>query len=174
LTFDVSDYTEEGQCCDKVQVKKTLVLEEEEAVLTIIHPTDCCGNRVGGVEKEERRTPYAQLGSIMKHEGEAEECGNRAPIRAVHTDRMEIQPGFQGANGCCTCVQKESGLKYEPLIDQLIAELNQRKVARGNIGQMKAAEVAANRMEELYAKMDAIIAHLGITYKPPEPAKMER
>mmetsp|Transcript_15176 Transcript_15176/g.40000 ORF Transcript_15176/g.40000 Transcript_15176/m.40000 type:complete len:111 (+) Transcript_15176:91-423(+) len=110
----------------------------------------------------------------MKHEGEAEECGNRAPIRAVHTDRMEIQPGFQGANGCCTCVQKESGLKYEPLIDQLIAELNQRKVARGNIGQMKAAEVAANRMEELHAKMDAIIAHLGITYKPPEPAKMER
>merc|ERR1711998_418974 len=98
----------------------------------------------------------------------------RANIRAVHTDRMEIKPGFQGAKGCCDCIAKEDGLKYEPLVDQLVEILNARKVARGNIGQMKAAETAATRMEELHAKMDAIIAHLGINYKPPVPVTMLR
>ena len=85
---------------------------------------------------------------------------------------VEIKPGFQGVNTCCTCIPREDGLQYEPLVDQLVEILNTRKVARGNIGQMKAAETAASRMEELHAKMDAIIAHLGI--KPPIPATMSR
>ena len=88
---------------------------------------------------------------------------------------VDIKPGFQGSPGCCECgVKKEDGLKYEPLVDQLVEILNARKVARGNIGQMQAAETAAERMEELHAKMDAIIAHLGINYTPPVPVTMSR
>ena len=51
-----------------------------------------------------------------------------------------------------------------------------KKVARGNVGQMKKAEQQEARVEELHKKMDAIMKHLNISYQgmPPLAELMER
>ena len=54
--------------------------------------------------------------------------------------------------------------RYEPWVDNLVIVLNEKKVSRGNVGQMKKQEDQEKRVEELHKKMDAIIKHLGVAY----------
>ena len=58
----------------------------------------------------------------------------------------------------------------------MVQVLNGKKVARGNVGQMKKAEQQEARVEELHKKMDAIMKHLNISYQgmPPLAELMER
>ena len=68
------------------------------------------------------------------------------------------------------------GTAYEPWVDDMVQVLNAKKVARGNVGQMKKAEQQEARVEELHKKMDAIMKHLNISYQgmPPLAELMER
>ena len=168
------------ECCALKANKFTLVLEEEEVNYVGEYTSDCCGNytRSDGKKRLERRTPYAQLGSIMKDESErdcnfATSC-KPVPSRAVQTDRMSMQPGAQGVCVCCSLV--EDGTKYDLGVDALIKELNERKIARGNIGQMKKAEDQEQRIEEVHSKLDAIMLHLNISHagSPPSAQDMAR
>ena len=68
--------------------------------------------------------------------------------------KAPIMPGF----GCS-----------RPLVEELVAELQARKVGRGNIAQLKAQEVLAQRVDHMHSKLDLILAHLNIT-PPPPPA----
>jgi hypothetical protein len=164
------------ECCTLNANKFTLVLEEEEVNYVVEYTSDCCGNytRSEGKKRLERRTPYAQLGSIMKDESEHDCCCKPVPIRAVQTDRMRMQPGAQGV--CVWCSLVEDGIKYDPWVDAVITELNERKIARGNIGQMKKAEEQEQRVEEVHSKLDAIMRHLNISYagSPPSAHDMAR
>jgi hypothetical protein len=170
-------------CCSLKSNTFTLILEEEEVNFVGEYAPDCCGNysRSEGKKRLERRTPYAQLGSIMKDESEIcgccvmqEACCKPVPIIAVQTDRMRMQPGAQGV--CLNCSLVEGGAKYDPWVDAMVKELNARKVARGNIGQMKKAEDQEQRIEEVHSKLDAIMRHLQISYagSPPSAQDMAR
>ena len=162
--------------CGTLKANKCiLIFEDDELDYTKEFAPDCCGNYPQGT-KETRRTPYAQLGSIMKEEDINDCCGKPVNIRALHTDRMRIVPGAQGVPKCCQCDVHEDGLQYEPWVDAMVAALNERKVSRGNIGQMKKAEQQEARIEELHKKMDAIMKHLNISYQgmPPLAELMER
>ena len=159
--------------CGTLKANKCiLIFEDDELDYTKEFAPDCCGNYPQGT-KETRRTPYAQLGSVMKEEDINDCCGKPVNIRALHTDRMRIVPGAQGVPKCCQCDVHEDGLQYEPWVDAMVAALNERKVSRGNIGQMKKAEQQEARIEELHKKMDAIITHLNITYEGGPPAAHE-
>ena len=130
--------------------------------------------------RENRRTPYAQLGSIAKDDTELPMCCVNVPLKAVKTDRMQFLPGRQGkmpeCPPCVGCLLIEGGAVYEPWVDHMVQVLNSKKVSRGNVGQMQKAEQQEARVEELHKKMDAIMAHLKITYTgmPPLAELMER
>ena len=130
--------------------------------------------------RENRRTPYAQLGSIAKDDTELPMCCVNVPLKAVKTDRMQFLPGRQGkmpeCPPCVGCLLIEGGAVYEPWVDHMVQVLNSKKVSRGNVGQMQKAEQQEARVEELHKKMDAIMAHLKITYQgmPPLAELRER
>jgi hypothetical protein len=111
--------------------------------------------------RENRRTPYAQLGSIAKDDTELPMCCVNVPLKAVKTDRMQFLPGRQGkmpeCPPCVGCLLIEGGAVYEPWVDHMVQVLNSKKVSRGNVGQMQKAEQQEARVEELHKKMDAIM-----------------
>ena len=173
------------ECCWWKADEHTLVLEEDEVDYTIEHAPNCCNNYAHmhnpfGQKTESRRTPYAQLGSVAKDDKELPMCCVNVPIKAVTTDRMILRPGRQGevpeCPPCVGCFLVEGGTAYEPWVDDMVQVLNERKVARGNVGQMKKAEQQEARVEELHKKMDAIMKHLNISYQgmPPLAELMER
>ena len=97
--------------CGTLKANKCiLIFEDDELDYTKEFAPDCCGNYPQGT-KENRRTPYAQLGSIMKEEDINDCCGKPVNIRALHTDRMRIVPGAQGVPKCCQCDVHEDGLQ---------------------------------------------------------------
>ena len=57
------------------------------------------------------------------------------------------------------------------MINEIIATLKARQRSRGDQAQIQRAEEATVRLSRLEAKMDAIIAHLGI-HVPPQPQVM--
>ena len=135
--------------------RKTLLLEADEAVLIT---RNNCLNRTS-------RRPYAQLG----HVDAIQSC---CCCWAVGSDLVQGEEGSAGISPSCGC--------NEALVTELVAELQKRKVGRGNIAQIKAQEVLAMRVDHLHSKMDAIIAHLSIATPPPpamgvpQPASMVR
>lgn len=149
--YDVTNYIEAacGCCCTcgiAGCAKKTLVLDNEEAILTI---KDNCTNNT-------QKRPYAQLGSVESQNN----CGCCWSVKTdlVGVEGAAISPGF----GC-----------DEMLVKELIDELQKRKVGRGNIAQIKHAENLAKHVEELKIQMALILDHLNIQY-PPTQETMDR
>jgi|Transcript_124576 hypothetical protein len=87
------------------------------------------------------RTPYAQLGSVETEEV----CGCFSEIPDV------AKPGF----GC----QKE-------MVTQIASDLQERKVKRGNIAQLKMQENLIYSAIKLDAKLDMMMKKRGIEYPP--------
>ena len=145
--FDVKHYTVTSTpppfgCLNGVCCPVTLTLEAEEAVLKAVSP---CAT-------ETKRMPYGQLGSVDKKTA----CGccigvdsNLTPAEGM------ISPGC----GCDTA-----------LVEEIVRELKARMKERGDTGNIKRAEQAIDMMQDLNAKVDAILAHLNI----PAPSTMDR
>ena len=141
--YDVTDNWEAG--CGMIFTFGTigwttrhLTLEADEAVLK----TDnfCCHT----VQKR----PYAQLGSVDS----AQECGVCWSVKSdISGDTGAIKPA-------CGCEQA--------LVEEIIAELQARKIGRGNVAQLKAHENLARRVDHMDAKLDAIMKHLGVDIPP--------
>jgi len=145
--YDVTNYCESG--CILLSTlglagctKKTLRLEAEEAVLNV---RNNCVNRTS-------KRPYAQLGSVDSIQA----CCCWAVASNIEEGQGpdNLSPGW----GC-----------EQEKVQELVRELQARKVGRGNIAQIKAQEVLAMRVDHLHAKMDAILAHLHVD-PPPPPA----
>jgi len=147
--FDVTNHIE--ACCGcfwtlgiNGWTRKTLRLDAEEAVLTV---RSNCINRVS-------KRPYAQLGSVDSVNSCVCCWSVGSNIEEGPEGHMGLSPGF----GC-----------DQQVVEELVAELQARKVGRGNIAQIKAQEVLAMRVDHLHAKLDAVLAHLSIP-PPPPPA----
>ena len=118
-----------------------LVLEEDEAVL---HKYNMCMSSV-------ERRPYAQLGEVQH----VKCCGC---FRGVKTDlngegkaNVPISPGW----GCS-----------EGVVQELVTELQARKVGRGNIAQLRLQELQSAYTKDISAKLDLIMAHLNLKAPP--------
>lgn len=160
-TFDATNYIEStvgclSSCGVLGWTRKQLHLGNDEARLTITN------NCIRSVQKR----PYAQLGMV--------DVDNVCLCCwAVRTDlNGERGPGLSRGWGCDQAWSAE-----------VSAELQARKVGRGNIAQLKAQEVLAERVDHLHEKLDVILAHLRLDAPPPpgtatvaapEPAEVAR
>merc|ERR1740121_1242095 len=94
------------------------------------------------------RTPYGNLGSV---ETELAFC-------CCHSLPDVANPG-------CGC--------NEELVDEIAGELQERKVMRGNIAQMKQQENIIKEVLQLEVKMDLLCHKKGVQY-PPAPEVMNK
>lgn len=90
--------------------EKRIVLEEEEAVMTV----NC------GICNAETRRPYGELGSVDK--------GNYCCCYGVASDLTKSMPICPGM-GC-----------DEAFVDEIVADLKRRMKSRGDTGQIQRAE----------------------------------
>jgi len=117
--YDVTSYWESG--CGMLWTfglmgwtRKQLTLDPDEAVLKT---DNCCCHSV-------QKRPYAQLGSVDSSQA----CGCCWGVKSDITGAEgEISPG-------CGC--------QEALVKEIIAELQARKLGRGNVAQLKAQGAA--------------------------------
>ena len=142
-TFDVTSQCERYCrciCCPCVGLSTTkLELGPDEAVLS---KHDCCNHIV-------QKRPYAQLGSVDSHH----ECGICWSVGSDLTGRDgRLMPGW----GC-----------NAPLVREIVEELQERKLGRGNVAQMRSHEDLAASVAHAHAKLDTILSHLGL--EPPAP-----
>ena len=54
----------------------------------------------------------------------------------------------------------------EAIVKEIIEELQARKMGRGNVAQLKAQEVLAQRVDHIHIKLDAILKHLNLEVPP--------
>jgi hypothetical protein len=143
--YDATNYIE--SCCILVfcpfcgWTTKKLELDTDEAILK----TD--NNCTHTVQKR----PYAQLGSV-------DSVNNCGVCWGVKSDISGAEGEISRGCGC-----------DEGWVKEVLSELQQRKVGRGNIAQIKAQEVLAERVDHLHTKLDLVLAHLKIDV-PPAPA----
>ena len=149
--YDVTNKCEALMCCvlslgSAGCTKVTLVLEEEEAFLT----------KKNNCQNEVQRRPYAQLGAVDK-------SNNCVCCWAVKSDlTSKDSPGLCPGWGC-----------QQDLVEELVHELKERMVKRGNIGQIKHQENMGLKLEEMAVKVDLLMDHYGIQF-PPTPETMAR
>ena len=102
--------------------------------------TDCCTTSV-------QKRPYAQLGNV---ETSQDCCGTWS----IKTDGLSGPEGGGLAPGTA-CSNKQ-------LVEEIAAELQARKICRGNVGQIREAELMKQEVTLLHAKVDLILQHLQI------------
>ena len=141
--YDVSNTCERVcgyfPCCCIGPTTRILELEDEEAVLSVSN--NCL--------KKTQRRPYAQLGSIDK----INSCGC---CWMIGSDLSESagKEGPQPISPGCGC--------EEALVNEIVEQLQSRKVSRGNIGQMKQQETMQVKIDELTAGQAAIHGKLDL------------
>ena len=106
--------------------------------------SDCCTNAVSKRE-------YAQLGYV----GRSKNC---FCCRAVSSDAGSFTPG-------CGC--------NRTLVNEVVEELQARKIARGNVGQIREQERLLHKLRRINTKMDTLEMNMGIAY-PPDAQTMSR
>ena len=154
--YDATNYIESActccwcPCCG--WTTKTLTLDTEEAVLKI--DNNCMHS--------EQKRPYAQLGQV-------ESVNTCICCYGVKTDLTRVEGGDATLSRGFGCDQSWA--------TEVTNELQARKVGRGNIAQIKAQEVLAQRVDHLHTKLDLILAHLKLEVPAPPAvgqAVMER
>merc|ERR1712107_275329 len=135
----VTNYCSHMVCC--CCQTATLQLNDEESVLTAQGPL--CRSTV--------REPYAQMGSVEKHQF----CG---VCVNVHTDGAVINPD-------CGCSKQ--------LVEEIANELQHRKATRGNIAQIKHQENLMIELIKLGVKIDLVAGRRKMQY-PPSQETTER
>jgi|TARA_B110000208_G_scaffold164141_1_gene201474 hypothetical protein len=142
-------------CCACFTLKTMLYLEPDEVALKA---TNCCGT-------VKKRLPYGELGSVDVTSA----CGCCKVFNAggLAPSGQDGQPGAISPGCGCSA----------DLVTEIVEELNKRQRLRGDVAQMRRADeqaknirVLGQRMNQIDAKMDAILAHLKI----PQPAVMVR
>ncbi len=153
--FDITPYN--CDCCS--DIKHTLALGEDETTRIYINE-GCCGEK----SNEVRARPYAQLGSVdVSMQNNCCCCG--AEVWMVSTDGGPIAPA--GKTGSC-CVPTEKAL-----VEQISAQLQELKVARGNIGLMKMHNANGDKLAHVASMLDALAAAKGAS-APPCATVMDR
>ena len=137
-----------GCCGPNTCETMSLELDDEEM---IIRREDCCGT------KSEQKRPYAQMGNV---EETVDCCGTHF----VKADGLAGVEGGGVAPGTACCHRNKA------IVDDLVAELQARKIGRGNVAQVKEAEIMKQEVAFLHQKVDLILAHLQIA--APEPHVM--
>lgn len=102
--------------------------------------SDLCGTHVS-------KRPYGELGSVDR--------GTCCCCISVESAFGPLSPG-------CGCEQEK--------VDEIVTDLKQRMRTRGDTAQIQRAEETLERLDQVDAKLDAILDHLNI----PKPMKMER
>lgn len=130
----------------------TLKLEQEEAVLE---------TKTAWSFTQQRR-PYAQLGSVNLITDDPQVCCHcfindpnydycameKIGYRRVAVDAWSLNPGFE---------------VDEQMIQEIADELQDRKVARGNIAQLEEAERSARVLKHLKANLSSLMKTMKVT-----------
>ena len=106
--------------------------------------SDCC---TSAVTKRE----YAHLGYV----GREKSC---FCCRSVSSEIGRFTPG-------CGCNRR--------LVNEVVEELQERKLARGNVGQIREQERLLHKLRRINFKMESLETNMGIAY-PPDVQTMER
>lgn len=158
--YDVTNLTESIILCMMLPccvgwMTKTLLVGDQEVTLKTKH--------LCGVNTQKR--PYAQLGSVEKRSQCAGMCWTIASDLAPVNEKGEggIQPG------CCGC--------DEPLINEIVNEMQQRKLKRGNVAQIQKLEFLYNKLVDVATQLPLLLDSYGVRYMPrtspvPEPPKV--
>jgi len=143
--FETRSWTITNHCCETVCCCcQTSALQ--------LNDEEAVVSRSGPCSRSTVREPYAQLGSVEKSEVCCGVCSS------VETDSALISPGW----GCSRAV-----------VEDIAAELQRRKVKRGNIAQIKMQENLMIEIIKMGVKLDLIALKKGIQY-PPSQATMDR
>eukprot|EP00427_Karlodinium_veneficum_P054303 CAMPEP_0169407022 /NCGR_PEP_ID=MMETSP1017-20121227/57873_1 /TAXON_ID=342587 /ORGANISM="Karlodinium micrum, Strain CCMP2283" /LENGTH=319 /DNA_ID=CAMNT_0009513887 /DNA_START=162 /DNA_END=1118 /DNA_ORIENTATION=+ len=137
--LDTKHYDISNTCRRVCACNETIDLELNDEE-AIFRKTSCCATGT-------RREPYAQLGSVEPASLCCGVCGN------VSTDQNVIMPG-------CGCDHEK--------LKEIAAELQHRKVTRGNIAQIKQQENLMMELIKLGVKLDLLTNKEGIRYPPPQ------
>ncbi|GMH64672.1 hypothetical protein TrRE_jg6839 [Triparma retinervis] len=143
VTYDVQNWQEVPLCCrGKESYASKLHLEEFEIKFT---------NRTPCYQTNSRR-PYAQLGVVAEQDVEvpcAYDCCSCEPVggHAVEVDGVRVQPRL--------------GMETE-LCQTIAMELQARKVALGNIGQLQKGEQIRDVVNHAETSLEAIMQKLGV------------
>lgn len=127
--------------CDFVECccqTENLELNGEEAVFT---KSSCC-------LKSRRREPYFSLASVEPSENCCGVC------KTVATESNIVSPGCCGANTA--------------LVEEIAGELQQRKLKRGNIAQIRQQENLMIEIIKLGVKLDLLFQKRGLSFPPTE------
>eukprot|EP00854_Cymbomonas_tetramitiformis_P023050 gene23050-27895_t len=151
--YDITPYQECGVC---ETVRHTLKLGLDETTREYVN--ESCGNKNNSVLSR----PYAQLGSVDVSM-ELNCCC--AEIWSVSTDGGIIMPA--GKTGSCWNPTDKS------LVEEIAAKLNERKVARGNIGLMKLHNANGEELSKVATMLDSIAASRNVAI-PPLAITMDR
>jgi len=129
--------------CDKVCCQDA-DLEVNDEEAVVSRSGPCCRSKM--------REPYAQMGSVEVRKAC---CGL---LTGVSTDSTAISPE-------CGC--------SHALVEDISGELQSRKVARGNIAQIRQQENLMIEIIKLAVKLDLITTKNGLEY-PPSQATMDK
>ena len=101
---------------------------------------------------------------------------------SVVTKREYAHLGYVGREKnclCCRTVGSEIG-HFTPgcgcnrsLVNEVVEELQARKIARGNVGQIREQERLLHKLRRINSKMEALEVNMGVAY-PPDVQTMER
>jgi len=143
VTYDVQNWQEVPLCCrGSESYASKLHLEEYEIKFT--NRTLC--------DQTNSRRPYAQLGVVAEQDVEvpcAYDCCSCEPMggHAVEVDGIRVQPRL--------------GMETE-LCKTIAMELQARKVALGNIGQLQKGEQIRDIVDHAETSLEAIMQKLGV------------
>lgn len=90
------------------------------------------------------KRPYGELGSVAR--------ANCCCCVSFHSSFGDICPG----SGCSA-----------DLVDEIVDELKARQRGRGDTAQIRRQEETLERLDNVEAKLDAIMSHLNIAAPPP-------
>ena len=145
-TYDATNFIESACTCFWCPcvgwTTKQLILETEEAVLKV---DNNCHHSV-------QKRPYAQLGQV-------ESVNSCICCHGIQTDLTATKEGDGTLSRGCGCDKAWA--------EEVSSELQARKVGRGNIAQIQAQEVLAQRVDHLHTKLDLILAHLHLEVPAP-------
>jgi len=129
---------------------KTLTLEDQEVKL---REKNCLLNRV-------QKRPYAQLGSVDKVRNNG--CcvafvSDFAPVN--EKGEGGIAPGF----GC-----------EEALVDEIVSELQARKLKRGSVAQIRKLEYLASKVARIATQVPLVMHKMELPFAPREAPDAEK
>lgn len=157
--YDITPY--QCPCPLNGTMKYTLALGLDETT-RIYKMKDCCGTPI---QDQVMARPYAQLGSVdVSMQNTCCCCG--AETWMVSTDGGMINPA--GTTGtCCNPTDKA-------MVEEISAQLQERKVLRGNIGLMKMHSANGDKLVGIAKMVDALGAAKQANLRAPCGIEMER